>query len=285
MNIQNDSFENNHNKEINFNNVSKINVSQNIILQKNLNKFQTLNNNNNSNLNNQNLMNQIKSDKFNYPNLLLFKFNQLKNSMKKFSNVQNKNENIKSFQRKILTDYSNNITFMLPNKLKKNTILCENKSLDNINQKESINNNLILGNKKHREISKLEYEKYNKRNEEGKSIEIYQNKLMEFKKSENDNFKDDNEIIKLNYKNLSLIKKLLIELNFKINKEYNKVYKKYSFYLSNILFIITINNADLKITEILEKKEKKETKLNKEKNITKELAYIKWYLEKIKSIL
>ena len=285
MNIQNDSFENNHNKEINFNNVSKINVSQNIILQKDLNKFQTLNNNNNSNLNNQNLMNQIKIDKFNYPNLLLFKFNQLKNSMKKFSNVQNKNENIKSFQRKILTDYSNNITFMLPYKLKKNTILCENKSLDNINQKESINNNLILGNKKHREISKLEYEKYNKRNEEGKSIEIYQNKLMEFKKSENDNFKDDNEIIKLNYKNFSLIKKLLIELNFKINKEYNKVYKKYSFYLSNILFIITINNADLKITEILEKKEKKETKLNKEKNVTKELAYIKWYLEKIKSIL
>ena len=85
MNIQNDSFENNHNKEINFNNVSKINVSQNIILQKNLNKFQTLNNNNNSNLNNQNLMNQIKIDKFNYPNLLLFKFNQLKNKIFKCS--------------------------------------------------------------------------------------------------------------------------------------------------------------------------------------------------------
>ena len=275
MNLQNDFFEKNQSKEILFNNTSKINLCQNLTLQKDLNKLQTLNNNNNQNQfhkinqNNQNLKNQIKIDNMNNCDILLLKFNKLMNLMNKFSNVINKEENIKSFQRKILIDYSNNITFILPYKSKKNNILTDNKSF----------NNKIL-----REINKLEYEQYNKSNEEGKSIEISRDKLIEIKKFENDKLKD-NDVIKFNYNNFTFIKKLLIELNFKINKEYNKVYKKYFFYLSNILFIITINKIDLKIIEILEKKGNKETKLNTEKYITKELAYIKSYLEKRKSIL
>lgn len=290
MNLQNDFFEKNQSKEILFNNTSKINLCQNLTLQKDLNKLQTLNNNNNQNQfhkinqNNQNLKNQIKIDNMNNCDILLLKFNKLMNLMNKFSNVINKEENIKSFQRKILIDYSNNITFILPYKSKKNNILTDNKSFNNIIQKETLKNNLILGNKIQREINKLEYEQYNKSNEEGKSREISRDKIIEIKKFENDKLKD-NDVIKFNYNNFTFIKKLLIELNFKINKEYNKVYKKYFFYLSNILFIITINKIDLKIIEILEKKGNKETKLNTEKYITKELAYIKSYLEKRKSIL
>ena len=285
MNIQNDFFDNNQNKEINFNNISKINVSQNIELQKNLHNVQNLHINNNNNLNKQNLINQIKNDNLNNSELLLLKFNKLKYSMNNYSNILNNNEKINNFKRKILIDYSNNITFILPYKPKENTILCENKSLDNIIQKEILQNNLKLGNKKNREISKLEYEQYNKSNEESKSIAISQNKVIEYKTFENDKLKDGNDNIKFNYKNFTLIKKLLIELNFKINKEYNKVYKKYFFYLSKILFIITINNNEHKVTEILEKKGNKEIKLNTEKYITKELSYIKMYLEKRKSIL
>ena len=58
------------------------------------------------------------------------------------------------------------------------------------------------------------------------------------------------------------------------------MYKKYSFCISNVLFIISVNNINSKIIEIHEIKGNNEKKIILEKNITKELNHIIKYLEK-----
>lgn len=58
------------------------------------------------------------------------------------------------------------------------------------------------------------------------------------------------------------------------------MYKKYSFCISNVFFIISVNNINSKIIEIHEIKGNNEKKIILEKNITKELNHIIKYLEK-----
>ena len=58
------------------------------------------------------------------------------------------------------------------------------------------------------------------------------------------------------------------------------MYKKYSFWISNVFFIISVNNINSKIIEIHEIKGNNEKKIILEKNITKELNHIIKYLEK-----
>ena len=58
------------------------------------------------------------------------------------------------------------------------------------------------------------------------------------------------------------------------------MYKKYSFCISNVFFIISVNNINSKIIEIHEIKGNNEKKIILEKNITKELNHIINYLEK-----
>ena len=77
-----------------------------------------------------------------------------------------------------------------------------------------------------------------------------------------------------------MIKKLLLNLNLQINKQYCKVNKKYSFNISNILFVITMNSDNYKITEIYKKKGKNEKRIISEKLISKELIDIINYLQK-----
>jgi len=72
---------------------------------------------------------------------------------------------------------------------------------------------------------------------------------------------------------------LLINSNFEINTQYSKCYKKYSFNISNILFIITVSNDNYKITEVYKKNGKIEKKFCTEKLISNELINIKNYLE------
>lgn len=69
-------------------------------------------------------------------------------------------------------------------------------------------------------------------------------------------------------------------MNLQINKQYCKVNKKYSFNISNILFVITMNNDNYKITEIYKKKGKNEKRIISEKLISKELIDIINYLQK-----
>ena len=72
-------------------------------------------------------------------------------------------------------------------------------------------------------------------------------------------------------------------MNLQINKEYCKVTKKYSFNISNILFVITMNSDNYKITEIFKKKGKNEKSIIYEKLISKELNDIINYLQNIKT--
>ena len=77
-----------------------------------------------------------------------------------------------------------------------------------------------------------------------------------------------------------MIKKLLINSNRIINKKTCKKFKKYSFCISNVLFIISVNNYNSKIIEIYEEKGNNKKKIILEKKITKKLIHIKNYLEK-----
>ena len=81
---------------------------------------------------------------------------------------------------------------------------------------------------------------------------------------------------------LSIIKKLLINSNLKISKQYDKNEKKYWFCILKYTYIITVNKLNDKITEIKRVKENNNSYdkiLKSDILISKELNIIKTFLE------
>lgn len=225
-----------------------------------------------------NLKNEIQ--RINNEQTFISKLDKLKNSMKCFAKNNSKEINFKNFQRDIFINYSNNIKFVQPNISNENIILLQ-KEISNL-QKENTQNINYLGHKIKRENSIEQGKKIlnNKSNDENKNLVMFKDGILKIRTNELIDSNENNDINQFNYYNLSSIKKLLIQLNYKINTEKNKSFKRYYFYISNILIIITVNIVNYEIIEIYEKKGDKETRFNSNISISKELCHIKSYLEK-----
>ncbi len=222
---------------------------------------------------NQILQNEcIKND-----TILTNKLDKLKNAMMIYNKNKNKEEiNYKKLNRDIFINYTHNMKFVIPNVL--NKIMSFKKEFANY-EKENIQKNIYLGKKNKRENQFSNNILFDK-SKDNKNYVIFQNGIIKIRTNEmNDSNGIDNNI-QLNYRNLTSIKKLLIQMNLKISTERNQLIKKYFFSISNIFFMITVNNSNLKIIEIYEKKGDKETIIDSDKCISKELCRIKNYLEK-----
>ncbi len=224
---------------------------------------------------NQILQNEcIKND-----TILTNKLDKLKNAMMIYNKNKNKEEiNYKKLNRDIFINYTHNMKFVIPNVL--NKIMSFKKEFANY-EKENIQKNIYLGKKNKRENQFSNNILFDKSKDNyNKNYVIFQNGIIKIRTNEmNDSNGIDNNI-QLNYRNLTSIKKLLIQMNLKISTERNQLIKKYFFSISNIFFMITVNNSNLKIIEIYEKKGDKETIIDSDKCISKELCRIKNYLEK-----
>ncbi len=280
MDYQTNLVQNKEYKEINFNEITKINI-----IGEEMNK-----NNNSENKKNdvddKNTKNYKLNNHYNIEYLTL-KLSKLMNSMKK--NPQNKKEinksNIKDFKRSIFIDYSGNKNLTFPFNSIDNLVLSEKEiNYSRIQEKENLQNNIFLGNKSKREfINEFDNQKIlnNISNEEeNKSFVIVKDGIVKIKTNEFIDKNENNELSQINYKNLSLITKLLNDSKYKFNIECTKNYKKYCFYISNILFIVKLNKDNLKVVEINEKNGDKKTKIVSEKMIFKKLNHIKSYLKK-----
>ncbi len=224
---------------------------------------------------NQILQNEcIKND-----TILTNKLDKLKNAMMIYNKNKNKEEiNYKKLNRDIFINYTHNMKFVIPNVI--NKIMSFKKEFANY-EKENIQKNIYLGKKNKRENQFSNNILFDKsKDNDNKNYVIFQNGIIKIRTNEmNDSNGIDNNI-QLNYRNLTSIKKLLIQMNLKISTERNQLIKKYFFSISNIFFMITVNNSNLKIIEIYEKKGDKETIIDSDKCISKELCRIKNYLEK-----
>ena len=241
----------------------------------------------NDNQNKENIMNEIKNnlnqilqnESIKNDTILTNKLDKLKNAMMIYNKKKNKEEiNYKKLNRDVFVNYTNNIKFVIPNVLNKKKSF--KKEFPNL-EKENIQKNIYLRKKNKRE-NKFSNNILNDKSKDNdnKNYVIFQNGIIKIRTNEiNDSNGIDNNI-QLNYRNLTSIKKLLIQLNLKISTERNKLIKKYFFGISNIFFVITVNNSNLKIIEIYEKKGDKETIIDSDKCISKELCRIKNYLEK-----
>ena len=267
-------------KEINFKEISKIQITGEKI-NKNKNSENKKNDIDNYNTKNYQLNNQNNID------FLTLKLSKLMNSMKKYSQNEKKRNisNIKEFKRSIFIDYSGNKDLILTCNSIDNIVFSEKEiNYNRIQEKENSQNNIFLGNKSKREfINEFDNQKIlnNISNEEeNKSFVIVKDGIVKIKTNEFIDKNENNELSQINYKNLSLITKLLNDLKYKFNIECTKNYKKYCFYISNILFIVKLNKDNLKVVEINEKNGDKKTKIVSEKMIFKKLNNIKSYLKK-----
>ena len=267
-------------KEINFKEISKIQITGEKI-NKNKNSENKKNDIDNNNTKNYQLNNQNNID------FLTLKLSKLMNSMKKYSQNEKKRNisNIKEFKRSIFIDYSGNKDLILTCNSIDNIVFSEKEiNYNRIQEKENSQNNIFLGNKSKREfINEFDNQKIlnNISNEEeNKSFVIVKDGIVKIKTNEFIDKNENNELSQINYKNLSLITKLLNDLKYKFNIECTKNYKKYCFYISNILFIVKLNKDNLKVVEINEKNGDKKTKIVSEKMIFKKLNNIKSYLKK-----
>ena len=267
-------------KEINFKEISKIQITGEKI-NKNKNSENKKNDIDNYNTKNYQLNNQNNID------FLTLKLSKLMNSMKKYSQNEKKRNisNIKEFKRSIFIDYSGNKDLILTCNSIDNIFFSEKEiNYNRIQEKENSQNNIFLGNKSKREfINEFDNQKIlnNISNEEeNKSFVIVKDGIVKIKTNEFIDKNENNELSQINYKNLSLITKLLNDLKYKFNIECTKNYKKYCFYISNILFIVKLNKDNLKVVEINEKNGDKKTKIVSEKMIFKKLNNIKSYLKK-----
>ena len=267
-------------KEINFKEISKIQITGEKI-NKNKNSENKKNDIDNNNTKNYQLNNQNNID------FLTLKLSKLMNSMKKYSQNEKKRNisNIKEFKRSIFIDYSGNKDLILTCNSIDNIVFSEKEiNYNRIQEKENSQNNIFLGNKSKREfINEFDNQKIlnNISNEEeNKSFVIVKDGIVKIKTNEFIDKNENNELSQINYKNLSLITKLLNDLKYKFNIECTKNYKKYCFYISNILFIVKLNKDNLKVVEINEKNGDKKTKIVSEKMISKKLNHIKSYLKK-----
>ena len=267
-------------KEINFKEISKIQITGEKI-NKNKNSENKKNDIDNNNSKNYQLNNQNNID------FLTLKLSKLMNSMKKYSQNEKKRNisNIKEFKRSIFIDYSGNKDLILTCNSIDNIVFSEKEiNYNRIQEKENSQNNIFLGNKSKREfINEFDNQKIlnNISNEEeNKSFVIVKDGIVKIKTNEFIDKNENNELSQINYKNLSLITKLLNDLKYKFNIECTKNYKKYCFYISNILFIVKLNKDNLKVVEINEKNGDKKTKIVSEKMISKKLNHIKSYLKK-----
>ncbi len=267
-------------KEINFKEISKIQITGEKI-NKNKNSENKKNDIDNYNTKNYQLNNQNNID------FLTLKLSKLMNSMKKYSQNEKKRNisNIKEFKRSIFIDYSGNKDLILTCNSIDNIVFSEKEiNYNRIQEKENSQNNIFLGNKSKREfINEFDNQKIlnNISNEEeNKSFVIVKDGIVKIKTNEFIDKNENNELSQINYKNLSLITKLLNDSKYKFNIECTKNYKKYCFYISNILFIVKLNKDNLKVVEINEKNGDKKTKIVSEKMISKKLNHIKSYLKK-----
>ena len=280
MDYQTNLVQNKEYKEINFNEITKINI-----IGEEMNKNKNSENKKND-VDDKNTKNYKLNNHYNIEYLTL-KLSKLMNSMKK--NPQNKKEinksNIKDFKRSIFIDYSGNKNLTFPFNSIDNLVLTEKEiNYSRIQEKENLQNNIFLGNKSKREFIK-EFDNQNILNnisneEDNQSFVIVKDGIIKIKTNDVIEKNDNNELYQINYKTLLLIKKLLKELNYTFTIECTKLYKKICFYISNILFIIKLNKDNSKVVEINEKKGDKKTKIVDEQIITKELNHIKSYLEK-----
>ena len=278
MDYQTNLVQNKEYKEINFNEITKINIIGEEMNKKSENKK--------NDVDDKNTKNYQLNNHYNIEYLTL-KLSKLMNSMKK--NPQNKKEinksNIKDFKRSIFIDYSGNKNLTFPFNSIDNLVLSEKEiNYSRIQEKENLQNNIFLGNKSKREFIK-EFDNQNILNnisneEDNQSFVIFKDGIIKIKTNDAIEKNENNELYQINYKTLLLIKKLLKELNYTFKIECTKLYKKFCFYISNILFIIKLNKDNSKVVEINEKKGDKKTKIVDEQIITKELNHIKSYLEK-----
>ena len=278
MDYQTNLVQNKEYKEINFNEITKINIIGEEMNKKSENKK--------NDVDDKNTKNYQLNNHYNIEYLTL-KLSKLMNSMKK--NPQNKKEinksNIKDFKRSIFIDYSGNKNLTFPFNSIDNLVLSGKEiNYSRIQEKENLQNNIFLGNKSKREFIK-EFDNQNILNnisneEDNQSFVIFKDGIIKIKTNDAIEKNENNELYQINYKTLLLIKKLLKELNYTFKIECTKLYKKFCFYISNILFIIKLNKDNSKVVEINEKKGDKKTKIVDEQIITKELNHIKSYLEK-----
>jgi hypothetical protein len=241
--------------------------------EKTINEIQ---NNINPNLQNENI--EIQN--------LIMKFEKLMNVMNinKNINVEKNKNNLKNFKRNIFINYPNGINFHFPNFINNNKELINKEIPTNLNlQKENSENNIYLGNKIKRKKNKNEQSNNilnNKKNDnDNKNYVMFEERIVKNKTNEIINSNEINDIIKYNYTHLTSIKQLLFDLNYQIESKKNKLFKKYYFTISKILFIITVDYINCKIVEIYEKKEKLETTINSDILISKELFHIENHLK------
>ena len=197
---------------------------------------------------------------------------------------------ISKFKREFLIDYNLNQTLISQKSIEDDDFYFNKNIIMSKEEVEELRKNL-LGNKTNR----INNENPIISNEKNKNLVSYKNGKIKIQQEEEDDKKvenNNNDIIKLNHnvtiiyllilQILSIIKKLLINSNLKISKQYDKNEKKYWFCILKYTYIITVNKLNDKITEIKRVKENNNSYdkiLKSDILISKELNIIKSFLE------
>ena len=196
---------------------------------------------------------------------------------------------ISKFKREFLIDYNLNQTLISQKSIEDDDFYFNKNIIMSKEEVEELRKNL-LGNKTNR----INNENPIISNEKNKNLVSYKNGKIKIQQEEEDKKieNNNNDIIKLNQnvtiiyllilQILSIIKKLLINSNLKISKQFDKNEKKYWFCILKYTYIITVNKLNDKITEIKRVKENNNSYdkiLKSDILISKELNIIKSFLE------
>ena len=196
---------------------------------------------------------------------------------------------ISKFKREFLIDYNLNQTLISQKSIEDDDFYFNKNIIMSKEEVDELRKNL-LGNKTNR----INNENPIINNEKNKNLVSYKNGKIKIQQEEEDKKieNNNNDIIKLNHnvtiiyllilQILSIIKKLLINSNLKISKQYDKHEKKYWFCILKCTYIITVNKLNDKITEIKRIKENNNSYdkiLKSDILISKELNIIKSFLE------
>lgn len=196
---------------------------------------------------------------------------------------------ISKFKREFLIDYNLNQTLISQKSIEDDDFYFNKNIIMSKEEIDELRNNL-LGNKTNR----INNENPIISNEKNKNLVSYKNGKIKIQQEEEDKKieNNNNDIIKLNHnvtiiyllilQILSIIKKLLINSNLKISKQFDKNEKKYWFCILKYTYIITVNKLNDKITEIKRIKENNNSYdkiLKSDILISKELNIIKSFLE------
>ena len=196
---------------------------------------------------------------------------------------------ISKFKREFLIDYNLNQTLISQKSIEDDDFYFNKNIIMSKEEVDELRKNL-LGNKTNR----INNENPIINNEKNKNLVSYKNGKIKIQQEEEDKKieNNNNDIIKLNHnvtiiyllilQILSIIKKLLINSNLKISKQFDKNEKKYWFCILKYTYIITVNKLNDKITEIKRIKENNNSYdkiLKSDILISKELNIIKSFLE------